>query len=68
MKQQAPTPRAGKSGKLLTIHDIARRWGVSHLTVYRRVRAGKLKCVRIADRVSRFRLSELERYEQSVEK
>jgi excisionase family DNA binding protein len=49
---------------LLTIHETAERLGVSHLTVYRLIKRGRLRALRVG-RDFRIRGSDLARYRDS---
>lgn len=47
--------------RLLTVREVADAMRVSHMTVYRLIRSGQLRAVRVG-RVFRIRESEIDRY------
>jgi excisionase family DNA binding protein len=47
--------------ELLTVADLARNLGVSRWTVYRLVRSGDIKAVRVGERI-RFRPADVDAY------
>lgn len=49
--------------KLITVTELASRWGVSRQTVYRIVNDGELKIVRIRGQF-RIRMKDVEEYEE----
>ena len=51
----------GSSTGLLTVNELAHHLSVSRWTVYKLVRDGKLRAVKVGTR-NRFRLSDVERY------
>jgi excisionase family DNA binding protein len=53
----------GRPG-LLTAGDVAERWQVTARLVYRLTREGKLEVVRVGDRYYRYRLEDVEAFEQ----
>lgn len=50
--------------RLLTDEDLAARWGVSTYTVERLRRSGAIPSLRITPRTPRYRVEDIERYEQ----
>jgi excisionase family DNA binding protein len=50
--------------RLLTAEDLARRWQVKKSQAWRLAREGKVPCVKLG-RYTRFRLSEIEQFEQN---
>ena len=53
--------------KMLSRADLAERWGVSKETIKRRERDGLLTPLRFNQRLLRYRLSEIEAIEASLE-
>lgn len=51
---------------LLSRRAVAQRWGVSTETVKRRERAGLLQSLKFNSRLTRYRLSEVERFEREA--
>ena len=51
---------------LLSRRAVAHRWGVSTETVKRRERAGELAALKFNARLTRYRLSEVERFEREA--
>ncbi len=51
--------------RLLTAKELAELWAVNTMTVYRLVKSGKLKAVRIG-RAMRFRSADIEEYLESA--
>ena len=46
---------------LLTVNELARHLGISKWTVYRLVRSGEVRAVRVGERI-RFRPADVDRY------
>jgi excisionase family DNA binding protein len=66
MNSRTATPADCTSAKLLTKHDLAELLGISHRSVERLVKAGRIRAIKLSHKIIRFCKADVETFLASV--